>query len=309
MVFGFLKEGKWYFLILAFILQILYFSFQSEIRRSLYSILGIHEKFWDMLKMTFSAMFLGTAIPSLHMSAMALFMSEAKAKKYSQSKALVASLTFILFDFLGFFFFLILALVLLFKIGDLNKFQIFGAVSLVAIISATAAALVYTLKKESHVHWVLGKVSRLIPKKKRREWMPQTEIDLIAKEAIEAKTFYSKKKYNLWLPLAMSLLTQTSGALTLMACFLAFGVPFTFTVIMVVYAMAMLFQMVAITPYGIGTAEVALTVTLTSVGIDAGTSILIMMTFRFFTFWLPMTTGYISTKRLSFMRGKKLNSL
>jgi|GEM_PF-2046393 len=299
---GYLASGIWYYLLLALLSQIFFFIFQAEIRRSLYRILDIREKFQDMLQMTFSAMFLGTAIPSLHMSALALFMGEAKAKHYSQSKALVASLTFILFDFLGFFCFLILGLVLLFRLGDLNRFQIFGAAFLFAMITGMAWLINFALQKEERIGWFFGKIAKLIPKSKREKWMPQKEIDMIARESIEAKDFYAEKKYKLWQPLLLSLITQSCGALTLTFCFLAYGIPFTITTILIVYAMAMLFQAVAITPYGIGTAEVALTLTLTSLGMPINTALLLMMTFRVFTFWIPMAVGYLSTRRLKFIQ-------
>lgn len=295
-----IREGVWYFLILAGAFQVLYFVFQSEVRRSLYSILEIKEKFWDMLKMTFSAMFVGTAIPSFHMAALGLFMQEAKSKNYSQSKALVAGITFLFFDTLGFFIALILALFLLFKMGDLNKFQVISSAILLGIVFGGMIGIKYVLKNEQRVLKFFKKISKILPKKQRKKWFPEKELELISKEAIEAKIYYLQKIYKLWKPTAFALLTQVAGAATLASCFLAYGMHFTVSEIVIVYAMAVLFQIVAITPYGLGSAEFLLTVVLSNFGMPVSQALLLTLTFRFFSFWIPMLTGYISLRTFSF---------
>lgn len=293
-----LKDGVWYFFILAGLFQLAAFAFQSEVRRSLYRILEIREKFLQMMKMTFSAMFIGTAIPSFHMAALALFMKEAKLKGYSHSKALVASIAFIFFDLFGFFAALVFALFLLFRLGNLNNYQLVSSGILFLAVLGGGIFILLALRKEEAIKKMFQRISRFLPKKQKNRWFPPTEIEMMARETVEAKKFYLRKPLLLWRPLFFSLLAQTAGALTLMCCFLAFGVPFTFTTIIVVYAMAVLFQIVAITPYGLGSSEFFLTIILSNFGVNLSTSLMLILVFRFFTFWTPMLAGYLLLQRV-----------
>lgn len=291
------REGIWYFLFLAFLFQVAFFAFQSEVRRSLYRILGIKERFWPMFRLTFLAMFVGTVIP-LHIGGFALFLGEAKAKKYSQSRALIGSLTYFLFDYLGFILTLCLALFLLFRLGDLNQYQIIGSIVLIVFVSGATWLVFHTLEKESRIKKATRLALKLIPKKKRTKFIPVSKIDHLATNIMRAKQYFTKRKKQLWHPALMAVLTQASGVMVLVCCFLAYGLPFNFTIIITVYAMAMLFLVMAVTPYGIGTVEFIMTLTLTGFGRPLGEALLLTLTFRFFTFWVPLFFGYLSSKKV-----------
>ncbi len=293
-----LQDGIWYFLILAGLFQFIFFAFQSEVRRSLYKILGIKEKFFSMLKMTFSAMFIGTVIPSFHMAALGLFMKEARTKGYSHSRALVASIGFIFLDTFGFFIALVFALFLLFRLGNLNIYQLISSGVLFFAVLGGGVFVLYAMRREENIKKFFLKLSKFLPKKQRTRWLPDDEIEIMAKETIEAKKYFFERPQKLWKPFLFVGLTQIAGALTLMCCFLAFGIPFTFTTIVVVYAMAILFQVVAITPYGLGSAEFFLTIILSNFGISLTRSLMLILVFRFFTFWIPMLAGYLLLRKI-----------
>lgn len=297
LIFKTFEKGVWYFLVLALAFQLLYFAAQSEVRRSLYRIQGIKEDFWTIFKLTFLAMFVGTVIP-FHVGGMALFLTEAKVKHYSRSKVLIGSLAFFFFDYMGFIVMLALALFLLFRHGNLNSLEVLGSGVLLAVVLGVAAAIFYILREESRIKKSLNKISKLLPKKRRAKWLPDSEIEILAKEMIEARKYFGQKKRKLWQPALFAVFTQGFGVLVLASCFLAYDIPFSLIVLITTYAMAMLFVMVAITPYGVGSVELVMTATLGGFGIDLTQALLLTLTFRFFTFWVPFAVGYISSKKL-----------
>jgi uncharacterized protein (TIRG00374 family) len=58
-----------------------------------------------------------------------------------------------------------------------------------------------------------------------------------------------------------------------------------------VYAISLLFSMIAVTPSGLGFVEASLSVLLISFGVERQTAIAAALAYRLFEFWLPMALG------------------
>ncbi|MBI3177068.1 MAG: flippase-like domain-containing protein, partial [Chloroflexi bacterium] len=74
--------------------------------------------------------------------------------------------------------------------------------------------------------------------------------------------------------------------------FLAFGQPFSVGAITAVFSLGYLFTIVSPTPLGIGVAEGAMVLTLTSLRVPIEAAVVITLAYRGFTVWLPLAYGF-----------------
>jgi uncharacterized protein (TIRG00374 family) len=79
---------------------------------------------------------------------------------------------------------------------------------------------------------------------------------------------------------------------------MAYGQPILFRALVAGFVMGVVFQIVGITPYGIGLTESAMALTFTSLGVPSENAILITLTYRSITFWLPFLIGFILLRKI-----------
>jgi glycosyltransferase 2 family protein len=91
-----------------------------------------------------------------------------------------------------------------------------------------------------------------------------------------------------------SLGVTLSNIVCLVATVEAFGGGVSFPQIGAAYLVAASLGAVAPTPGGLGAVEAALTAALTGSGMQAGRAVLAVLTFRLFTFWLPVLPGWLA---------------
>ena len=78
----------------------------------------------------------------------------------------------------------------------------------------------------------------------------------------------------------------------------ALGIDTPTSVLCLLYMTANTVAAAAPTPGGVGAIEAALVTVLTSVGIDPGTAISVVMIFRVMTYWLPIIPAYLALAHL-----------
>jgi glycosyltransferase 2 family protein len=96
----------------------------------------------------------------------------------------------------------------------------------------------------------------------------------------------------------LALLAGSAGVtlgyiLALVATVAAFGGGLTFPEVGAAYLVAAALGSVAPTPGGLGAFEAALVAALTGYGMPNGRAVAAALTFRFFTFWLPILPGWV----------------
>jgi hypothetical protein len=106
-----------------------------------------------------------------------------------------------------------------------------------------------------------------------------------------------KKKQLLW-PFLFSLNNFALLICALAFTFLALGTPFSVGTLVGGFAISYLFLIVSPTPSGLGVVEGVMTVALNSLRVQWEAAVLITLTYRFITFWLPLVIGAIAFRRL-----------
>ena len=96
------------------------------------------------------------------------------------------------------------------------------------------------------------------------------------------------------LPFVFALLVELLSAVILLVIAAALHADVSFVTAMAVYAISLLFGIIAITPAGLGFVEASMTFLLMSFGVDAEHAIAITVAFRLFDLWIPIALGAIS---------------
>ncbi len=102
---------------------------------------------------------------------------------------------------------------------------------------------------------------------------------------------------------AARLLTGAAGViitqiLALLACLYAFGAKVSLLKVTVVFLGGTAVSAVSPTPGQLGAFEAAMVAGLTAVGVPAGQAVAAVLTFRLFTFWLPILAGFLAFRYL-----------
>jgi uncharacterized protein (TIRG00374 family) len=92
-------------------------------------------------------------------------------------------------------------------------------------------------------------------------------------------------------PVAWGILNKVLLMLVFVCAFLSFEVPFSAGTIIAGFSIAYLFFVVSPTPSGIGVVEGIMPIALASLGVDWSQAVVITLTYRTVTFWLPFGIG------------------
>ena len=108
----------------------------------------------------------------------------------------------------------------------------------------------------------------------------------------------TKQTKEIWKLIGCYFLVHVINILSLFFVFMAFNEQVSIWTLVSGFVMGVVFQIVGITPYGIGLTESAMTLTFTSQGVPAEIAILITLTYRGITFWLPLLIGFILLRKI-----------
>jgi glycosyltransferase 2 family protein len=87
-------------------------------------------------------------------------------------------------------------------------------------------------------------------------------------------------------------------ALLLMFVFLGFGVDFSAGTVVGGFAISYLFLIISPTPSGIGVVETILPLALVSLRVPWPQAVVVTLTYRALTFWLPLALGAVAFRML-----------
>ena len=110
----------------------------------------------------------------------------------------------------------------------------------------------------------------------------------------------------LTVPFALALANKIVLIIILLLMFVAFKEPFTPGILIASFSLCYLFFYASPTPAGIGIVEGVMTLALKSMGVPLSSATLITLTYRGFTFWLPLLVGFISFRFLTREKGQEV---
>lgn len=290
-----LERANFLFLLLAALLQFLWFYTTGRMYQSIFHLLGIHESILTLSRIATAANFVNVVAPTAGAGGVALFAAEARRRGHPAGKATVAAALFLLLDQAAFLVILALGLVVLFRRNDLDAGEISASLFLFCIAVAYAFVLYLGYRSAERLGSLLAKTARRINRVvkffRRAEYLSEARAHEFAREISEGFSGLTEKPTSLIRPILWGIFDKCLLMLILICAFLSFKVPFSAGTIVGGFSMAYLFLIVSPTPSGIGIVEGLMPLALASLNVRWSQAVLITLIYRTVTFWLPFGVG------------------
>ncbi len=297
-----LRQGQLEWVAIAAAMQIaLYLSYTLVYQQALATV-EVKSQVLRLLPLTFAAVFMNVAVPSGGASGSALFIDDAARRGQSPARTAAGMLLALIAEYSTFTVVLLLGLGYLFKYHDLQIYQIVAAALMLALIVGLCGLLLLGLWARDHLlrlmTWFQHTVNHLAERLKLRHLLDENWARHNAGELADAAQAIMLHPDRLVKTLLAAVGLHLFNLLTLFALFIAFRQHTSFGVLVAGYSMGFLFLIVSITPLGVGIVEGILTLVLTSLGVPAEKALVIALSYRGLTFWIPFAIGFFMMRRV-----------
>ena len=283
------------YFILAILVQLIWFTTTARMYQSIFHLLGVHEDILTLSRIATAANFINVVAPTAGVGGIALFASEARRRGHPAGKVTVSAALFLLLDQAAFLVILALGLIVLVRRNDLNAGEISASFFLLCIALIYAFILYLGYRSEEKLGNTLAKIARFINRIvrffRKQEYLSETRAHEFAHEISEGFSGLTEKPSSLVRPVLWGIFNKGLLMLILVCAFLSFEVPFSTGTIIAGFSIAYLFLIVSPTPSGIGIVEGILPIALTTLNVNWSQAVLITLTYRTVTFWVPFGIG------------------
>lgn len=297
-----LKHSDMRFLIVAVLVELVWLFNSATVYAFLFRLVGLKEKTPHLVLVATAANFVNVIAPSVGIGGMAVFLDDATRQNHPTGRVTVVGVLYILFDYLAFFCVLALGFIVLIRRNNLNAGEITAAAILLLIAAAVAFLLYMGYKSAERLGKTLAWLARLVNRITRpflhHDYLQEERAHYFAVEVAEGISMLRGKRKELLWPFLFSLNNFVLLICVLVFTFLAWGTPFTVGTVVGGFAIAYLFLIVSPTPSGLGVVEGAMTIALNTLRVQWEAAVLITLTYRFITFWLPLAIGAVAFRIL-----------
>ena len=291
------QRGQPVWIVLALVVQGAWLVNQTAQYRAAYRVVGLDQPYRTLLPLVLASTFLNVVAPSAGISGLAVFVDDARKRGVSTARVTLAGVLYIVFDYIAFSIVLTLGLLALFRRNDLHASELVASGILFGValilISIILLGMSSAAELERALAWGARLVNRIVRIILHRDYLSETLAHQFASEAAEGLETLRRQPRGGWLfPIALALSSKALLITLLFLIFLAFDQPFSVGAITAVFSLGYLFTIVSPTPLGIGVAEGAMVLTLTSLRVPIEAAVVITLAYRGFTVWLPLAYGF-----------------
>ena len=298
-----LERGEWFYLVPAFILQVIWLLNTGLSYKIIYRNLQLPGVYHRLVRMSAAATFLNVVAPVGGMSGLAVFLDDARKRNYSSARVLVAGALYVLFDYFGFLFILLLGIIILFRRNDLTWPVVSGSIFLALGAVGLAGVLYLGMHSgkalEKIFSWGSERINRILRLVIHRDYLQQNRAVEFATEVEEGLKFIKSSPFDAALLIFLAILGKALLIGVLFMMFMAFHVPLTPGTLIAGFSIGYLFLIIAPTPSGIGFVEGALTLALNSLYVPLADATVIVVAYRGITLWIPLIIGLVALRSLS----------
>lgn len=290
-----LQRAQASFILVAIGLQVGFLVCETIGYRLLYRLMDLQESMRRLGLLVVASNFLNIVAPSAGATGIAVFVDDARRRNLSPGRTAAAAALYLFLDYAAFLVALALGLLVLFRRGNLDAGEI-GASALMTLLCLGFGTLLYIGSRSGEqLGQILARMARLTNKILypfyRRDYVREERAYEFSREIAEGLSVLRSRRRRLLKPFALALLGKTLHALLLMFVFLGFGVEFSAGTVIGGFAISYLFLIISPTPSGIGVVETILPLALVSLRIPLAEAVVVTLTFRALTFWLPLALG------------------
>ena len=297
-----LQQGNFWFILLAVLIQFVWFLVAGLIFQSLYQALGMEATVYKFSLLAASAMFINIVTPSAGVGGVAVFISDARRNGQSVGKVTVANMLYLFLDYMAFLVVLALGLIVLFRRNDLGPTELAASGVMFAIAAGLGSMLYLGARSAAALGNALAKMARLINRILdpflHRAYLSEARAHEFAHEMASDLKSLPEKVRSLSTPLLYSFISKALLICILLTVFVAFQVPFTAGTIIGGFAISYLFLVVSPTPSGVGIVEGIMPLALSSLRVPWSEAVIITLAYRGITFWFPLGAGAVAFRIL-----------
>ncbi len=283
------------FFLLAILIQVIWFAATGRMYQSIFHLLGVHEDILTLSRIATAANFINVVAPTAGVGGIALFASEARRRGHPTGKVTVAAALYLLLDQAAFLVVLALGLIVLVRRNDLDAGEISASFILLSTAIIYAFVLYIGYRSEEKLGNMLAKVAHFINRVvgffRKGEYLSEARAHQFAHEVSEGFLGLTEQPTSLVRPVLWGIFNKSLLMLILICAFLSFEVPFSAGTIIAGFSIGYLFLIVSPTPSGIGIVEGLMPIALASLNVNWSQAVLITLTYRTVTFWVPFGIG------------------
>ena len=298
-----LQHGDWRYLAAGLLVELLGIVAVGAGLRAIYTALGNRERLRAFIPLVVAANFANVVAPSGGVSGMAVFIAHARQNNLSSARATIAGALFVLYDYAGFLGFLALGLFVLFRRNNLNPPELIAS-GILVFVAIVIAVLLYLGMRSAQdlgraLAWMARGLNRLLHPFLRREYVSEQRAHDFAQDAASGLVQLRRNPRGWVLPFAWSFVSKAMLLAIFLLSFLAFDVPLSPGTLVAGFSLAYLFSIVSPTPAGIGVVEGLLALALNSMYLPLSAAVVVTLSYRAITFWVPFFIGMLSFRWLA----------
>lgn len=290
-----LAQGQWVWVLVAMLLQLLYYVGFTWLYRVSFSAVGVDGRIRDLLPVMFASVFANLA-PTAGAGGAALFVDDAVRRGQSGVRATAGVLLAQIADYSAFTIVLVAGLIVLFLQHELRIYEVVATSALVLVIGGMTAILLLGLTSPGRLRRLLARIRRAVNRiaglLRHPDLLPALWVERTAEEFRAVARALTGHPRKLWYTLAIGLIVQSIDIASLYALFLAFHHPVRVGILIAGYGMSLLFTTIALTPQGVGVVESVTTLVFVSLGVPLAEATVITFAYRGVSLWLPLVIGF-----------------
>lgn len=297
-----LRHANFGFMALAILLLLCWTLNDASGYRALFRVMDLREKFAHLLLLSSATSFINVIAPSGGFGGVAIFVDDAGKRGHPRGLAAAIGALYLFLDYAAFMVVLAMGWIIYIRRHDLKPGEITASFIMLAIVLGLGS-LIYIGSRSGEqlgliLAWLAHRCNLVLWPMVRKEYFHEIAAYEFGVEVAEGLSILHNKQHGIIIPFLFALNGKLLQTLILGVVFMAFKVPFSPGTIIAGFASAYLFLIVSPTPYGIGFVETLLPLALTSLGVAWEDAVIITLTYRGITFWIPVMLGGISFRVL-----------
>lgn len=268
----------------------------------LYRLMDVEESLWRLILLSSAANFINVVAPSGGFGGLAVFIDDAGRRKYPRGLAAAAGALHLFLEYAAFMVILGLGWAVFIRRNDLKPGEMTASFIMLGIVIGLGI-LIYIGSHSGEelgrvLAWFSRQLNRVIWPLMRREYFREIAAKEFGMEVAEGLSILRIKHRGAVIPFVFAVTSKLLQTAILAMTFLAFQVDFSFGTVVAGFASCYLFLIVSPTPSGIGVVETLLPLTLNSLNIPWEQAVIVTLTYRGITFWLPLMVGGLALRQL-----------
>ncbi len=298
-----LRESRPLYLSLALLLEGVLLCNTGATFWAVYRLVGLKEGFRKVLLMVTAATFINLVTPTSGMGGMAIFLDEARQSHISTGRVMVATLLYVLYEYIALFSALLAGFYILDGLGKLNMAERLGFGFMLILAAMLVIVLLVGYRSQPQLGRLLERAARLLnrmlhPFRHKETINPASAYHMSEEMADGLTALHTASTGPVLLPLVFTFFNKVLLISILAVSFLALGEQVSFQTLLAGFSVGQLFVYASPTPSGLGIVDSVLPAALTSLGIGLALAVLVSLVYRAFTFWLPLGIGSIALRAL-----------